>query len=107
MARFVSGEGRGLGRGFRESLREDVQRRDEDRLRAEGSIRLELHHDARGVVAGLDRLDLVQVHELLARLAVAREPEGLLLVRRGRLYVALALRDLRIQAVPCLRRTAR
>src|SRR5436853_4007188 len=103
MARFVSGEGRGLGRGFRESLREDVQLRDDDRLRAEGSIRLELDHDARGVVAGLDRLDLVQVHELLARLAVARELEGLLLVRRGRLHVALAEGDLGIQGVQGLR----
>src|SRR5438034_11052167 len=53
------GESRSLGRGFRESLREDVQRRDEGGLAAAGSVPLELHHDPRGIVAGLHRLDLV------------------------------------------------
>src|SRR5207253_4098091 len=46
--------------------------------------------------------DLVQIDELLACLAIAREFEGFLVFRRGRLHVALAERDRRVERVEAL-----
>src|SRR2546422_5245462 len=95
----ISGERRGLGRQVREPLRQNVQGRQQDRLRAQRAVRLELHDDPRRVVCRLHGLDLVLLHELLARLAVRREYEGLFLLRRRGLHVALAERDVRIEGV--------
>src|SRR2546426_7508855 len=88
-----------LCRELGEPLRKDVKRRQEDLLRTQRSVRLKLHDDPRRVVCRLHGLDLVLLHELLARLAVRREYEGLFLLRRRGLHVALAERDVRIEGV--------
>src|SRR5438876_2687709 len=93
------GECRCLGCEFGEPLGQDVERCQQDRLRAQRSIRLELHDDPRRVVRGLHRIDLVLIHELLAGLTVRRELEGLFLLRRRGLHVAFAERDIRIERV--------
>src|SRR3989449_6892663 len=99
----ISSERRGLRREFGEPLRQDVEGRQQDGLRAQRAVRLELHDDPRRVVRRLHGLDLVLLHELLARLAIRREFEGLFLLRRRGLHVALAERDARIE---CIQRLA-
>src|SRR5207247_3361305 len=57
---------------------------------------------SRGIVPRLHGFDLVQIDELLARLAIAREFEGFLFLGRGRFHVAFAKRDRRVERVEAL-----
>src|SRR5438309_1159259 len=94
-----SGEGRGLRRELGEPLPQDVEGREQDRLRRHGSIRLELHLDPRRIVRGFHGLDLVLLPELRARHAVRGKLQRLFLLRRRGLHVALTVRDVRVERV--------
>src|SRR5438128_6826428 len=85
-----------LCRELGEPLRKDVKRRQEDCLRTQRSVRFKLHDNPRRVVSRLHGFDLVLVHELLARLAVRREYDGLFLRGRRVLNVAITKRDGRL-----------